>query len=137
MKILLDLNVILDVVLDRDPFVADALAVCRECATGRSAGYLAAISLPTLFYLVKKIKHLESAREAVRLCLESFEIAPVTRNELTSARDSQGADFEDNIQIACAVSSGVGMIVTRNAADFSHSPIPVMTPAEWLAKQVS
>lgn len=134
MKILLDLNVILDVVLDREPFVTDALALCRECAEGRAVGYVSAISIPTLFYVVRKAKSLDAAHESVRLCLESFDIAPVSREELILARTFQGNDFEDNVQIACAVLSGLEVIITRDASDFGHSPIAVMTPADWRAK---
>jgi predicted nucleic acid-binding protein len=136
-KILLDLNVILDVVLDRAPFVTDALALCRECAEGRADGYVSAISIPTLFYVVRKAKGVDVAHESVRLCLDSFDISPVTREELVLARTFQGNDFEDNLQIACAVASGLEAIITRDLVDFGHSPIAVMTPREWLAKQAT
>ena len=133
-KILLDLNVILDVVLEREPFVVDALSISRLCGTGRHIGFVSAISLPTLFYVVRKAKNLDLAHESVRMCLESFEISPVGRAELEMARTLKGNDFEDNVQIGCAVLSGMDVIVTRNPTDFDHSPIAVMTPAEWLAK---
>jgi hypothetical protein len=46
---------------------------------------------------------------------------------------SPGSDFEDNLQIACAVKAGLDAIVTRNPKDFADSPVPVLTPAELLA----
>lgn len=46
-------------------------------------------------------------------------------------------DFEDNVHIACAMAAGVGAIVTRNPADFAHSPVPIMSPRELLAALAS
>ncbi|HEV3446105.1 MAG TPA: hypothetical protein VG099_15800, partial [Gemmataceae bacterium] len=43
-----------------------------------------------------------------------------------------GNDFEDNILLAAAVGAALDAIVTRNVADFSHSPLPVWEPVELL-----
>jgi hypothetical protein len=42
-------------------------------------------------------------------------------------------DFEDNLQIACAITDFMQGIVTRNPADFGASPIRIYTPGEFLA----
>jgi hypothetical protein len=39
-----------------------------------------------------------------------------------------GNDFEDNVQIACAMIARLDAIVTRNPGDFAHTSIPVLTP---------
>ena len=69
---------------------------------------------------------------AVTNCLRYLEIAPVDRSTLGVAATNPGADFEDNLQIACAVASGLDAIITRNTTDFTGSPIPILTPAELL-----
>ena len=137
MKLLLDLNILLDVVLEREPFVTDAVAVCRECAAGRATGYVAGISFPTLFYIVNKIQGSDAARECVSLCLASFEVCAVGRDELELAASLVRPDFEDNVQIAVAVKSGMDFIITRDPVGFSQSPVKAMSPSEWLSRPVS
>jgi predicted nucleic acid-binding protein len=133
-NVLLDLNILLDVVLAREPFVHDALAVCRACADGRAVGFVAAFSVSTLFYVVEKSSTREKAFEAIDHCLASFEIATTDRFEIERARSFQGIDFEDNLQIACAMTSRADGIVTRNKPDFASSPVPVWMPAEFLGR---
>jgi hypothetical protein len=63
----------------------------------------------------------------------ALEIVPVDRTALEMATTLPGSDFEDNLQIACAVQACLDAIVTRNPQDFAGSPVPVLTPAELLA----
>jgi predicted nucleic acid-binding protein len=132
--VLIDTNVVLDVILDREPFVADSSDVWIACDAGRFAGYVSAISLPTIYYVVRQARGRDVALRAVDQCLAAFEIAPVYRESLEAARGFDGADFEDDVQIACAVTSLLEFIVTRNPADFVKSPIPVVSPAEFMSR---
>jgi hypothetical protein len=54
------------------------------------------------------------------------------RQTLDYARKLSGADFEDDLQIACAVQSQLDAIVTRDPAGFSSSVIAVYTTAQLL-----
>jgi predicted nucleic acid-binding protein len=132
MRVLLDTNIVLDVLLDRAPFVHDSSALWAACDDGRLVGVLPASTLTDIFYIARRTTDLARARIAVGLCLAVFEIAPVDRQTLEEATTLLGNDFEDNLQIACATRTGVDAIVTRNRDDFVHTPIPVLTPAELL-----
>lgn len=134
MKILLDVNVVLDVLLNRSPWAAEAAAVWDAHRDGRISAHLAAFSVPTIFYIVRRQNDLAKAHESVRLCLETLETAPVTRSTLELARAQPLPDFEDNLQIACAIEAQVQAIVTRNTADFASSPVPALTPTELLSQ---
>lgn len=134
MNILLDINVVLDVLLNRAPWVADASAVWDAHRDGRISAHLAAFSLPTIFYIVRKQNDLTKAHDGVRVCLETLEIAPVVRSTLELARSQPLSDYEDNLQIACAIEAQLDAIVTRDPAGFSQSPIPAITPAELLTR---
>ena len=70
----------------------------------------------------------------MRNYLLAFDILPIDKQTLLDADASPGSDFEDNIQIAAAVTASLDAIVTRNPSDFSHSPIPVWDPAELLRR---
>ncbi len=90
--------------------------------------------LPTIFYIVRRNADLARARRVVSECLDSFEILPVDRSTLELARTLTGPDFEDNLQIACAVVARLDAIVTRDPRGFAGSPVPVHSPAEFLAR---
>lgn len=134
MRVLLDTNIVLDVLFDRAPFAVDASAIWAACDAGRLVGFLPASTLTDIFYIARRTTDLARARVAVGLCLAAFEIAPVDRQTLEDATVLPGADFEDNVQITCAIRAGVDAIVTRNGDDFAHAPILVLTPAELLTR---
>ncbi len=114
MTVLLDLNVVLDAFLGREPWRAQADAIWDANRDGRIGGWLSAAALPTLFYVIRKQEDLARAHLAVANCLRSLEIVPVARTALEMATTFPGSDFEDNLQIACAVEASLDRIVTRN-----------------------
>lgn len=132
MKVLLDLNVILDVLLNRAPWVTDSAATWDAHRAGEVVAHVAAFAVPTVFYVMRRQSDLRRAHEGVRICLESLEIAPVARSTLQLARRQAGSDYEDNLQIACAVEAGLDAIVSRDPTGFAQSPIPVLAPADLL-----
>ena len=130
---LLDVNLLLDVFLEREPWVAEAQELWTAHHRRRYVGHIAAHGFTNLFYVARKIIGLEKAREAVRLCLQTFVVIPVGRPELERADSLPGSDIEDNLVLACACVSGIDAIVTRDPSGFRHSPIRVLSPAEFLA----
>lgn len=134
MRILLDTNVVLDVLLNRQPWVKDAAAIWQANDDGRVMAYLTASTFTDIFYIARKVAGIAGARQAVRTCLEAFEICDVTRHTLQHAGTLLGNDFEDNLQIACATLQNLDAIVTRDQAGFQHSSLPVFDPADLLAQ---
>jgi predicted nucleic acid-binding protein len=134
MTALIDVNVALDVLLDRQPFVHDSAAVWQACDAGQFDGYLSAITLTIIFYVVEKTADNSRALSAIDVCLSAFEIAAVDRTILRAARAMPGKDFEDNVQAACAAGLRMDYIVTRDSTGFANSPIRALTPAEFLRK---
>ncbi len=133
MQILMDTSVVLDVLLRRAPWQAEALLVWQAVDEERVRGWLSASTLTDIFYIVRRASNLQAAQDSVRLCLKTFAICTVNRATLEAAVDLSGTDFEDNLQIACATLAGLDAIVTRDQQGFRDSIIPAMTPAELLA----
>jgi predicted nucleic acid-binding protein len=129
-KVLLDTNVILDVLLNRSPWVAHAAPIWRAGYSGQFSLYLAATSLTNLFYIVRKNAGREAAIRSVETCLDALAVLPVDGASLGLAMSMKGLDFEDDVHIACAVRFGVSLIVTRDPAGFSASPVLALSPAE-------
>lgn len=133
MRVLIDTNVVLDVLLARDPWRAEARAIWQATEDGKLESYLAATTLTNIFYLARKLPPGPAkALEAVKDCLTTFAICPVDRHVLELAMALPGSDFEDNVQLACAQAAGLGTIVTRDPAGFAGALIPVVSPAELL-----
>jgi predicted nucleic acid-binding protein len=134
MRVLLDTNLILDVLLNRAPWVTEASAVWQAHDDGRIVAHITATTMSDIFYIAGRLTDQATARIAVRTCLDMFEVCEVNRHVLEQAETLPGNDFEDNVQIACANMASLDAIVTRNTADFRGATITILTPAELLAR---
>lgn len=130
LRILLDTNVVLDVLLKREPWLADAQALWQAVDNEQLTAYLPASIVTDIFYVALRLTDIVRARQAVQVCLEAFEIATVDRSVLERAQVLSGSDFEDNVQIACADLNTLDAIVTRDPNDYAGSLIPYWSPRE-------
>jgi predicted nucleic acid-binding protein len=135
MKILVDTNVLLDFLLEREPFKKDAEELFAAIDSGQIIGYVTATTLTDIFYIARKhTRSLELAREAVSSTLETMTICPINRNVLEAAFTSGLTDFEDAVQIYSAIAQNLDAIVTRDAKGFVSSTIPVYSVQELLKR---
>ena len=134
MRVLLDTNILLDVLLRRIPWEAESTAIFQASEESRLTSAVTSLSVANMYYVARRHSGREKAIEAVRQSLKVCEILSVERDTLHGALALPGKDFEDNIQIVAAVEAAVNALVTRNAADFTACPLPVWTPQELLAK---
>jgi predicted nucleic acid-binding protein len=137
MRVLLDVNVILDAMLQRPPWNKEADAILQAAALGQVTCATTSLSLATIFYVGRKVVGTAAARAAVGKYLGAFDILSVDKQTLLDADALPGNDFEDNILIAAAVTASLDAIITRNVAAYSHSPIPVWDPTELLKRLLS
>ena len=133
MKITIDLNVVLDVVQNRAPHYTDSADVLSRARTGEMAGVLPAHAITTIYYLVAKARDRAAADSAIEMLLEHFDIIPADKRTFQAARQLKFRDFEDSVVAAMAQASACDYIVTRNVQDFAGSPVPALTPADFLA----
>lgn len=134
MRALLDTNVVLDVLLRREPWVMQSGALWQAHDEGRLHGHVMASAMTDIFYVARKLVGLELAYKAVRTCLATFEMCTVDRTALEQALALPGKDMEDNLQIACAQIGRLDAIITRDQTGFTASAVPVLTPAEALGR---
>jgi predicted nucleic acid-binding protein len=133
MKILIDTNIILDFLLQRDPFFQDAERLFQAISQDRIVGYVTATTLTDIFYIARRqTQSLEKARQAVLETLIVMAVCPVDRDVLESALSSNCADFEDAVQIFSAVAQGLDAIVTRDPQGFVDSPLLTLTVRDLL-----
>jgi predicted nucleic acid-binding protein len=132
-KLLLDINVILDVLAKREPWFEDSAAVLSLLDTEEFEGVAAAHSITTLFYLASK--HLGHRRATAKILdlLKLLSVAPVDQETILKGLALGWSDFEDALQMLCADAADADYLVTRNPRDFESESIPVVTPTELLA----
>lgn len=138
MVILIDTNVVLDFLTERQPFYHSARAVLQACTGSDIQGYIAFHSLPNIFYILRKAYSDEDRRAMLKkLCL----ILQVTgaSHERVCEAISRGefSDFEDCLQDECAQEAAADYIVTRNVDDFKCSRVRAITPEEFLQHTLS
>ena len=135
MRVLFDTNIVLDYLLEREPFSQDAEALFDSIDSGRIIGYVTATTLTDIFYVARKhTRSIELARQAISTTLAVMVICSVNRAILEAAFSSSLADFEDAVQISCAVAQRLDVIATRDMQGFSTSAIPVLSARQLLAQ---
>ena len=133
-RLLLDLNILLDVVLDR----AEAAGAARLWAAlerGKGRGFVPAHGVTTIFYLVSRAQGAAFARRATDGILRTFAVAPVDEKVLRRALSLGWPDFEDAVCASAAEIYGCDAIVTRDPKGFVDSPVRIIdspTALAWL-----
>jgi predicted nucleic acid-binding protein len=123
MKILVDTNIILDFLLERDPFHINAIMLMKAIDEGKYQAFITANSITDVVYVAKKKFPLEIIKRAVLELLENIDVIGVNRDDIISAFDLGFNDFEDALQSACSEKEQVEFIITRDKKDYKRSKI--------------
>ena len=133
MKILIDANVALDVLLRRQPFLASGIQVLGLSKLG-IALFLSASTITDIYYIISRtLKSKKIAMSLLKNLLATVDVAAVTGNEIRQAISLDWGDFEDAVQYAAGETIAVDYIVTRNKSAFASTILPVVSPDEFLA----
>jgi predicted nucleic acid-binding protein len=133
LKLLLDINVILDVVLSRIPWMGEAARLLTAVESGEADGYIAAHTLTTIHYYVAKHRGRVAAISFVTDLLRIVRVVPVDGADFLQALVLGIDDFEDAVQTIAALQIGADYLVTRNARDFNEEFVKIRTPGEVVA----
>ena len=125
MRVLVDTNVVLDVLLKREPFCKDSTVILYLAKGAVISAFFAAVSMTNISYILQKHKKstVEVYQELDKLAV-LFRLAPVTETTISTALALRWKDFEDAVQFIAAKESEVEYIITRNKADFKTADIP-------------
>jgi hypothetical protein len=132
MLLLLDINIILDVVFQRpgEPASSALIGACNE----QHQAWVAWHSVATLAYLIERERNPAVARELVTGLLSWARVATTGHQDAVQALRLPMSDFEDALQVSAAQACGADYIITRNGRDFVQSPLPALSPEEFLAR---
>ena len=134
MRVFLDTNIILDVLLNRAGLVAESEAVILRCEAAGDPMFIAWHGLATAYYLIKRGRTEAEAMTEVDKLLGWVRVADAADANVRAARAMGFGDFEDALQAVSANACAADVIVTRNTTDFSKSRITAITPQEFLRR---
>ena len=133
MKIMIDTNIVLDVLLEREPFYKHSRAILEMCEKRKIYGFISASSATDIFYLVRKaLSSTEKAYDALGEILNIVKILTVTNDDVNKAFLQKAKDFEDCLLATCAKSNNCDAIITRNKKDFLDFGITLFSPEELI-----
>lgn len=132
LRVLIDLNVVLDALGSREPFAEIASEVLGAAESKHIEGYIAAHSLTTFYYLTAKFRSPAIAHAQLVGLLQFLKVAAVDEQVIEQALSLLYKDFEDAVQMVAGMRAGVEYVVTRDLIGFKSGPLPVLTPVELL-----
>lgn len=134
MTLLIDANIVLDVLQNRESFVKESAMIWKLCETEQAKGYISTLSFANIMYILRKELTPDKIEEVYhKLCL-IFEFADFSSSILSKAVEMNWKDFEDAVQSATAEQIHADYIITRNVRDFAKSKVVAFTPTELLMR---
>lgn len=134
MLLLIDANIILDVLMNRQEFVKDSSMIWKLCETEKAKGYVSALTFANLVYIMRKQLNPEAIEDVYRKLSLIFTFTDLSVSDLTRAAELNWSDFKDAVQSVSAERIHADYIITRNVRDFSKSKVMALAPAELLAR---
>lgn len=115
MKVMIDTNVILDALLKREPFDADAYSILKLADEKIIHANIAAFAIPDIYYFIsKKLDH-QSRLRAINALFNLMDVVSITKADITKAMSfTEFTDLEDALQFQCLKKIKADYIVTRD-----------------------
>ena len=132
-NILIDSDVILDSLLNRQPFSSDSSKVLTLCESKNFQGFVTGIIIANIYYLLKKEHSSQRILEAIKQLLTFLDVLVIDKNTILQSIEWEFGDFEDALQNYSAESYGsINAIITRNIKDYKKSSLSILTPEMFL-----
>lgn len=132
MIVLVDTNILLDVLAQREPYYWDSAQIWTLAERGEITAFVSAISFNNVYYILRNANNKTAAETALKALRDVFESVAPDIKIINQAIDSECDDFEDAIQFHSAVRVSAHFLITRNPDDFPASSVTIITPDEFL-----
>jgi len=133
-RVLIDTNIVIDYIMDREPYANQAEKVVELCIGKIIMGCIAAHTILNLHYVLRKELSLKERKDAILKICKVFTVVGIDAVKITSAIENDNfTDFEDCLQSECAREFNANYIITRNVKDFKNGDIKAIEPSEFLS----
>jgi predicted nucleic acid-binding protein len=130
MKIFLDTNILLDLLLEREK-VKEAMIILNSIDRGVYEGVILDITLINIDYISRKQQ--VDAKDFLKLLVQDCKVIGADNNLSIEALNLDNSDFEDSLQYVCAKNSGCEYIIS-NDKSFYRGEIEVLSSSEFVNK---
>ena len=134
MNVLIDGNIILDVLQNREPHIEASSKVWKLCETNLVNGYVSALTFADMVYVMRKELTPAKIYEVLKKLALIFHFTELSISDVEKAAGMMWKDYEDAVQAATAERIRATAIIARNIKDYQQSKIPAFTPAEFLER---
>ena len=134
MRVLIDTNIVLDLVQNREPHSDNASKIINSCVKGENDGFISAHSLTDLFFILRKDKSVDERKSLVLNLCKFFRVIPESKNFFIEVcNNPDWNDLEDGLQMRCAEIEKLDFIITRDGENgFKNSPVKIINPEDFL-----
>jgi len=135
MKVILDTNVLLDIVQKREPFFPASYQVFMKSATKEIEAIIGAGSVTDIYYITNR--NCKDAKQALAYIIDLLNVVNAVDTKVVDLQNAiklNLSDFEDAVITATAMRENAEYIITRNINDYKSSPIPAISPVDFLKK---
>lgn len=133
-RVLVDTNIILDLLAQREEFYKDAQRLFTLADRKNVKLYISALSVANVNYILTKVQGKDTARRILIQFKVLVEVLPFDDKITELALASDFTDFEDAIQYYTALENGLDIIVTRNKKDYKNVDLPILSAGEYINK---
>ena len=131
MKVFIDTNIVLDLLLQRCNFLINAEKIFSLAYKGKIILYFSAVSFVSVTYYLGKHTNKDIKAVLEDLC-KIVKILPFNQRIIENTLHSNFKDIEDGYQYFTAKENNIRIMITRNVKDFLVDDISVVTPEEFL-----
>jgi len=133
MKVMIDTNVLLDYVSERQPFVIDSSKVIKLCIDDVIDGCISVHTVTNLFYILRKEISVQKRRELFLDLCRVFTVVGIDSLKLETALNNDAFDdLEDCLQDECAKEFKADYTITRNMKHFDNSSVKAIEPKDFV-----
>jgi predicted nucleic acid-binding protein len=130
MKLFLDTNIFLDLILKREEF-DKALLIFNAIESRLFSGVILDITILNIDYIANK--QAKDVKEFLRLINKNFEIVGISNEMIERALKIDNNDLEDNLQYLSAINSKCEIVIT-NDKSFYTKDIETVSSSEFVQR---
>jgi predicted nucleic acid-binding protein len=131
-KVFIDADVLLDLFLEREPHHTIALRLLTYLRRSNAACFTSPAVIANMNYILANAMSKDYSLGKLRSLRRMVEIAPIDEGMVDAALAAPQRDFEDSLQLNCAVGNGIETLITRNAKHYPKGRLRVTSPFEYL-----
>lgn len=131
-KIFVDSDILLDVLLRREPFNKFGQILLQQALERNIDLYSSTLIFANIHYMLAKNFNKQIAKEQLNVLSRIVKALAFDADSLNKALNSDSIDFEDTVQYFVAKDNQCDLIVSRNLKHYKKFDIPVLTAEQFL-----